>query len=140
MRGVPIGNDVIDLEDVQIVDHHLRPRFLARVLAEEERDRLARTPDADKKRLLWTCFAAKEAAYKAIVKLRGPIVLAHRSLVMAPARTSVRYRDLAVDLEIEDGQGFVHAIAFVMHERPIARVERVADDQELSLVARRTLC
>jgi len=137
MPRVPIGNDVIDLDDAEIVDHHLRPRFVARVLATEERERLARTPDREKKELLWTLFAAKEAAYKVVTKLRGPIVFAHRSFVVGD--DCVRFEELVLRLQLVRGPGFVHAIAFVGDVRPIAHVELIDAGEDASHAARRIL-
>ena len=55
-----VGNDVVDLGDPSIRASHLSARFVARVCTDVERAALAEA--ADPKTLLWSFFAAKEAA------------------------------------------------------------------------------
>ena len=62
MRGV--GNDVVDLKEPDNRGKSGDDRFLARVFTAQEREQIAQAaaPDA----LLWSFWAAKEAAYKAV--------------------------------------------------------------------------
>ncbi|MHB9097527.1 MAG: 4'-phosphopantetheinyl transferase superfamily protein [Syntrophales bacterium] len=59
-----VGNDVVDLKDPGNQGKSGDERFLARVFTARERERIAgaQSPDA----LLWSLWAAKEAAYKAV--------------------------------------------------------------------------
>ncbi|MHB8770731.1 MAG: 4'-phosphopantetheinyl transferase family protein [Syntrophales bacterium] len=59
-----MGNDVVDLHDPDNRGKSGDDRFLARVFTAEERGLIARAADPD--RLLWSLWAAKEAAYKAV--------------------------------------------------------------------------
>lgn len=73
-----VGNDVVDLSHPRCREMPLDGRFVARVLAEEEHARIAVSPEP--RRTLWRIWAAKEAAYKVVSKLRGsppPFVHAH---------------------------------------------------------------
>jgi hypothetical protein len=135
-----IGDDVVDLDDPAIASHHLRARFLDRVLHPGERAALsaARSP----KVLLWTFFAAKEAAYKIAVKRAPtPPVFAHRAFVVSDNLGSVRYGDevylLVVESDVE--AGWVHAIArSTMGDTLRAVAARTSDDA--SFEARALLC
>ena len=102
-----VGNDVVDLTDPQIVEHHRRARFIERVCAPEEVPRA--TGD---ERALWSLFAAKEAAYKALVKLGVPVGFAHRALVVDDGWRAVSFGDVRLALHVEGDEAHVHAVAW----------------------------
>ncbi len=106
-----IGDDVVDLDDPAIAAHHLRPRFLDRVLHPSERAALSATRSP--KVFLWSLFAAKEATYKLVSKLGTPVIFAHAEFVVDDGFRSVRHRDVEAVLEIETdvARGFTHAVA-----------------------------
>lgn len=124
-RAACVGDDVVDLDDPGIAGHHLRERFVARVCTARERAALAVAPDP--RRLLWTLFAAKEAAYKAAVKLGRSPGFAHRRFEVAPDLDAVAHADLTFHLRVEHGEGHVHAVATWRGEAPISGVERLDD-------------
>ncbi len=62
MRGV--GNDVVDLKEPDNRGKSGDERFLARVFTAQERELIAQAAAPDT--LLWSFWAAKEAAYKAV--------------------------------------------------------------------------
>lgn len=127
---MPVGDDVVDLDDPALALTH--PRFAARVCDESERARIASAPDPIL--LLWTLFAAKEAAFKAVSKLGATPVFAHRRFSVAPELDAVRYGALELPLRIERGDGFVHAVAGA---RPsISVVEQVPAGAEPSEAVR----
>jgi len=104
-----VGNDVVDLGDPEIAEHHTRERFVARICSDEERARLAAAACA--KRYLWTLFAAKEAAYKVARKLHDDAIFAHRRFVVAEDLRTVRWGDLELALRVEADDVRVHAVA-----------------------------
>jgi hypothetical protein len=59
-----VGNDVVDLKDPENQGKSGDERFLARVFTFEEREQIAQAAAPDT--LLWSFWAAKEAAYKAV--------------------------------------------------------------------------
>lgn len=76
-----VGNDIVDLTDPRCVGKAADARFLARVLAAEERD--AVTAAADPDLALWIRWAAKEAAFKAATHVLGePPVFEHAAFVV----------------------------------------------------------
>jgi phosphopantetheinyl transferase (holo-ACP synthase) len=64
-----VGVDVVDLDDARCVGKHRDERFLARILADHERRLLSGGADGDE--TLWRIWAAKEAAFKVVSKMRG---------------------------------------------------------------------
>jgi len=128
-----VGNDVVDLTDPAIADHHLRERFVSRVCAPEERGRVATRFD------LWSLFASKEAAYKALVKLGHAPGFGHREIRVAPDLRAVRWRDMALDLRITADEHHVHAVAWSSGgEQPFARVART--ERPSGVAARELAC
>ena len=60
----PVGNDIVDLKETDNCGKSGDNRFLGRVFTPEERERIVGASCPDK--LLWSFWAAKEAAYKAV--------------------------------------------------------------------------
>jgi phosphopantetheine--protein transferase-like protein len=77
-----VGNDIVDLKAPEAQGKAADERFLERVLAPAERDRIAPAGLSD--RMLWAFWAAKEAAYKAVCRSRPGISA-------APARYEVSF-------------------------------------------------
>ena len=113
-----VGNDVVDLTDPAIGRHHENARFVARVCSEDERLRVSTARD------LWSLFAAKEAAYKALVKLGGSPGFGHRAICVAPDLASVTWGDRRLALRVTGDHEHVHAVAWTEGGQPIARVAR----------------
>jgi phosphopantetheinyl transferase (holo-ACP synthase) len=119
-----IGNDVVDLADPVIAKHHENERFVARVCSEDERRRVVTARD------LWSLFAAKEAAYKALVKLGESPGFGHRAIRVAPDLGSVTWRDLRLALRVTGDRDHVHAVAWSEGDEdavPLVRVVRAFD-------------
>ncbi len=118
MRLPAIGNDVVYLTDPGIVRHHENRRFVERVCSEDERARVTTARD------LWSLFAAKEAAYKALVKVGGEPGFGHRSIEVASDLASVTWRGRCLDLTVTGDVDHVHAVAWTEGARPLIRVMR----------------
>jgi phosphopantetheinyl transferase (holo-ACP synthase) len=107
-----VGNDVVDLGDIDASATPSHPRFDERVFAASERAALRASGAPE--RLRWLLWAAKEAAYK-LVKKRDPhVIFAPCRFVVeldATLRGSVRYEEHEIPVFFcADGQA-VHAIA-----------------------------
>jgi phosphopantetheine--protein transferase-like protein len=77
-RALVVGNDVVDLSDPRCSEKHADARFLERVFTAAERRTIAVADEPDL--MLWTLWAAKEAAFKALSKhLGAPPVFRHRA-------------------------------------------------------------
>ena len=117
--GVAIGNDVVDLADPETRLDGLHPRFATRVFTAAERSLLE--AGADRQRLHWALWAAKESAYKALKQLEPRLAFSPRRLEVALdaeallaggcATGTVACGELGVDVGIRLGAGSVHAIA-----------------------------
>jgi phosphopantetheinyl transferase (holo-ACP synthase) len=117
-----IGNDVVDLGDPAIEDHHRIERFVARVCADEERPRVRSKAD------LWSLFAAKEAAYKALVMLGRDPGFSHRAIVVAADRVLVRWGDYRLALRLTGDDDHVHAVAWDARlPEPVAHASRTPE-------------
>jgi 4'-phosphopantetheinyl transferase superfamily len=112
-----VGDDVVDLDDPAVARTH--PRFADRITSPEERVMLAHVPPGERTLLLWSLFAAKEAAFKVTAKLAASPVFAHASYVVAPDFASVRWESRDLALGVVRGDGFVHAVA-TTGPRPVA--------------------
>lgn len=131
-----VGNDVVDLEDPAIAQTHLRERFVARVCCESERALLRAS--AEPKVLLWSLFAAKEAAFKAISKDRQ-VVFAHSRFVVSADLRSVSYEKHVLWVRVDIAGPCVHAIAWTDDEVPVCGVEQIGPDVDPSAAARALL-
>jgi phosphopantetheinyl transferase (holo-ACP synthase) len=109
-----IGNDVVDLGDPESAAGACHARFDGRVFAPEELAALDASSSAQRLRLRWTLWAAKEAAYKVARKHDATIVFSPRRFVVRlhdPARATVEHHDRRFTIALETGARHVHAIA-----------------------------
>jgi hypothetical protein len=74
-----LGNDIVDLRDVDANPETFRPRFDARVFAPVERRAIERDANAQARR--WAHWAAKEAAYKLAKQIDPDFVFSPSKLV-----------------------------------------------------------
>jgi phosphopantetheinyl transferase (holo-ACP synthase) len=112
-----IGNDVVDFGDPACLRAYLRPRFVERVCSLDERAAL--TKSSRPEWFICALFAAKEAAYKAVVKLDRGIAFAHARFVVSPRFDHVMYDRFRARLRILTGDDWVHAIAWVGGPSPL---------------------
>ncbi len=132
-----IGNDVVDLGDRPTVTPRHRERFIQRVCSQSEQALLAREGASD--RLLYSLFAAKEAAFKVVCKL-GPVpVFAHRKFVVSDDLRSVTYGDWTLQLELDVDGERVHAVASTFFPPPRGTVARLQPGADQSVAARALL-
>lgn len=107
-----VGNDVVDLADLEVRAGPAHPRFDARVFAPAERRALA--AEGTPNRLRWTLWAAKEAAYKLAVKRDPNVIFAASRFVVEFGRASlgeVRHPGGHVAVTLATRGNAVHAVA-----------------------------
>jgi phosphopantetheinyl transferase (holo-ACP synthase) len=132
---VLVGNDIVDLDDPDNLRAPRHPRFAVRVLTEHER--VLAASSTDPYALAWSLFAAKEAAYKLLVKLGESPGFGYRRLQVAPDLKSVRFAEHLLGLELTRAAGSIHAIAMLGAEAPRASaVEPVVSGATPSAAAR----
>ncbi len=122
----PVGNDVVDLKDPDNFGKSRDGRFLKRVFTPEERGRIAAAerPNA----LIWSLWAAKEAAYKCVSRKVPAVASAPRRYPVFledttkegksgapgdgfPMTGRVETPQGAVALRIDGTEDYVHALA-----------------------------
>lgn len=117
-----VGNDLVDLADPRCVGKARDERFLARVLTAGERSLVAESVDPD--RVLWTLWAAKEAAFKAVSKSTGRVpVFVHADFeveVQDGEEGKVRWQRIEVPFLVRGGRstGSLHVVAWRGTPRP----------------------
>lgn len=138
MNTLPgVGNDVVDLKDPENIGKSRDDRFLGRVFTAGERELIASVPSPDT--LLWSLWAAKEAAYKAVSSADPAVCsIPHRyRVVLEPedaTRKIVRLAGKVITprgelvLEVAVSADWVHALAAGAEEalkRLCRRVKRL---------------
>jgi phosphopantetheine--protein transferase-like protein len=138
MNTLPgVGNDVVDLKDPENIGKSRDDRFLGRVFTVGERELIASFPSPDT--LLWSLWAAKEAAYKAVsradpsvcsVPRRYRVVLdtedAMRKIVRLAGKVVTPRGELVLEVAVAGDR--VHALAAGSEEalkRLCRRVQRL---------------
>ena len=71
-----LGNDIIDLSQPDIFTKHSDQRFLQRVFSIQEQAAIQNSKNSS--HVLWSIWAAKEAAYKACQKQNLDLIFAHK--------------------------------------------------------------
>lgn len=75
-----VGNDIVDLSIADIQHKYLDKRFLIRVFSQFEQEAI--TQSIDKNIILWSIWAAKEAAFKALKKNVSELVFSHQKFTI----------------------------------------------------------
>jgi phosphopantetheinyl transferase (holo-ACP synthase) len=132
-----IGNDVVDLGDRPTVTPRHRERFIARVCSESEQALLAAHGSPDP--LLWSLFAAKEAAFKVACKLGPAPVFAHRKFVVADDLRTVTWGEWTLQLDFDADAERVHAVVSTFFPAPKGNVTRLVPGTDESAAARALL-
>jgi len=112
-----IGNDIVDLGDADSDLRVLHPRFVSRVFTPGEASRIFAADDP--KITLWSYWAAKEAAYKALRKAHPGTVFSPSAFVVALATLrgpgcysgTVSRDGERLALSVDSRRGRVHALA-----------------------------
>ena len=152
-----LGNDVVDLRDPDTDPSTLHPRFDARVFCRSELESLKASLDPVCQR--WRLWAAKEAAYKLVRKLRPSAVFSPSRFVVALAGDaggecdiatgSVLHEGVRYPVRVERREGAIHAItrpAIATASRVVHGLRRLepheleAREPEAAGTAARRLC
>ena len=138
MNTLPgVGNDVVDLKDPENIGKGRDDRFLGRVFTAGERELIASVLSHDT--LLWSLWAAKEAAYKAVSRADPAVCsIPHRYRVVLDAEEATRKIGRRTGkvitprgelfLEVAVSEEWVHALAAGTEEvlqRLCRRVKRL---------------
>lgn len=140
--GVPVlpavGNDLVDLAEEEVRQgRSSNERFVRRVCSDEERALLEHA--ADPEILLWTLYAAKEAAYKVVGKLKPGTPFAKQRFVVHQDQSVVRYEQLTLNLWVHTHREYIHALVSTTPSPPFAVVNRIDEKDDPSREVRRLL-
>ena len=139
-----IGNDLVDLQEPQSLNHHSNPRFLSRICSLEERECILASDDPHL--MLWTHWAIKEASYKAIKKAfpHARFLPLHFSCTMLSdfSKWESRYQEFKCMVTVASTDEYVHAIAIAEGSKGSkksykSRVKKIASEETASLEVRK---
>ena len=112
-----VGNDVVDLSDPRCSEKHADARFLERVFTAAERRTIVEAGEPDL--MLWTLWAAKEAAFKALSKhLGAPPVFRHRAfevILTEPGAGRVRFGETSTLFRVSSPREPLQVVAIGPH-------------------------
>ena len=78
LHPIKIGNDIVDLSSSENKYKYLNNRFCDRVFTANENKTIGLCLDKNKDKILWSIWAAKEAAFKTCQKKIPEIIFAHK--------------------------------------------------------------
>lgn len=135
---MPVGNDVVDLRDPDNQPAAIHPRFDQRVFTDGERALLDALNDgAERHRLRWSLWAAKESAFK-YQRQVDPRVAFHprtfRVELEAPTGGRVHHGDRTLDLALDVTPRRVHALV-ASGARPVVAIREVESGPPVSPAA-----
>jgi len=119
-----IGNDIVDLTTSDALFKSQNKRFVNRVLHKSEvSDLLNQNNVKDQDLYLWSCWAAKEAVYKVIKKLKPEVIFSHSNFVVCTINLDelidkktikgfLNYDEKLYPVIWELGSDFIHCVAF----------------------------
>lgn len=114
-----LGNDIVDLHDKDAQDRATSPRFLKRSCTEREIALCKAAEDPHK--TLWTFWAMKEAAYKALKKEDEKIPFIPTEYECSSFKSCL-FREKKLPIRFFQTADYVHALALSGEEAHFARV------------------
>lgn len=99
-----IGNDIVDLKDIDSYPPSENERFLDRVFRDEEKNYIFSS--SDPKKTLWTLWAVKESAYKAWKRKYPKLIFSPKSFKIDIKKQKIIHHNYGrLSYRIEDGGG-----------------------------------
>lgn len=107
-EAVLIGNDIVDLAEGDGTARSWFDRFCQRVCTAGERQAIDASSNA--RVTLWSIWAAKEAAFKALRRARPDFEFEYKELIVSSSFTRVFARGCSFHLELTTTSDYVHAL------------------------------
>lgn len=99
-----IGNDIVDLKDVDAYPPSENEKFLNRVFRKEEQDHIFASDDPRK--TLWTFWALKESAYKAWKRKHPKMIFSPKSMKVDFVKNKIIHHTYGrLTYRVDDGNG-----------------------------------
>ena len=129
---MPVGNDVVDLQDPANQPSAIHPRFDERIFSPRELRRLDQLDELERHRLRWTLWAARESAYKFLAQREPdtpfrPAEMTVRLAGPLPERPvgRVEWREHAVDVQADCRPHRVHVVTLADGVLPACALWRI---------------
>ncbi len=130
---MPLGNDIVDLQEARTLEKTRDARFLARVFSPAEQTCLREAQDPAL--TLWLLWSAKESLFKCRKKLEPALVFSHAAFsVSAQALQTMRkapptgalHEQADISIQWAWNADYIHCVAFTS-QPPISRVSIVGE-------------
>ncbi len=112
---ITVGNDIVDLNDFDSNLKKIHPRFLNRVFNQSELLEIKKNNKISKT-LLWTYWASKEAAYKALKRLLPKTIFLHKKFIFHQKLKKVTYDKYNVQCyisqDVQNEPNYIHILAY----------------------------
>ena len=113
---ISLGNDIVDLNDSDADIQSIHPRFIERALNDQELLDIRDKTSQITKEILWTYWAAKESAYKALKRLIPKIPFTYKKFSYNPLSNKVAYEQYELECEIDNDPNYVHAVSYASRD------------------------
>lgn len=130
---MPVGNDVVDLQDPGNQPDSIHPRFDHRVFSDSELQLIEAVSSVSERHVLrWTLWAAKESVFKLVQQCDETLQFRPRSFeTRLPASDSVdsaqvRFEGSVYPVALDITQDRVHAVARNPGTKPVSGIDRPA--------------
>ncbi len=127
---MPVGNDVVDLQDPGNQPDSIHPRFDCRVFSDPELQLIEAEPSvAGRHSLRWTLWAAKESVFKLVQQCDENVQFLPRSFethLTAHDSAEVTFGGSVYPVALDITQERVHAVARNSATKPVSEISRPA--------------
>ena len=125
---MPVGNDVVDLQDPGNQPDSIHPRFDHRVFSDREHQLIeAESSSSERHILRWTLWAAKESVFKLVQQCDETVCFRPRSLetrLPTPDSAEVRFGGSVYSVTLDITEDRVHAVALNPGTKPVSGIDR----------------
>ena len=112
---VSIGNDIVDLSEEANSNKKDDKRFCTRIFNPEEQEMILASENPNL--ALWSIWAVKEAAYKALKRLEPHQVFRYKKFQVDLKKDFVSFEHHEMSLRLKTTREFVHAIVFLQQKK-----------------------
>jgi len=127
---LPVGNDVVDLQEPDNQPDAIHPRFDRRVFSESELRLIDEGPTADDRHILrWTLWAAKESVFKLVQRSNESISFRPRCFetrIAAPELAEVTFEGSVYPVAMDITEQRIHAVARNSSTMPVSGISQPA--------------
>lgn len=109
-NSLMVGNDVVDLSICNDIIPNWKTRFMKRVFTESECEIIQSR--LNWRSILWSLWAAKEAAYKAFKRYQTNLAFDYKQFVVSEDLRTVSVFGESIDLSVVSHNHYVHAVVY----------------------------